>query len=110
MLSGLTGQNESGKTAVKELAGDSASSLGSANALALAPKIEKDTVLFFLNPQRIWEQADILQGIWNLREPFKTGGQMLVLVTTPGATLPVKLESGVMVIDEPLPSPPSWQT
>jgi len=44
--------------------------------------------VFFNNPQRIWEQVDILQGIWNLRDAFKVGGQMLVLVTPPGSVLP----------------------
>jgi len=35
---------------------------------------------------------------------FKAGGQMLVLVTPPGTTLPIELQNDVMVIDEPLPS------
>ncbi len=60
--------------------------------------------MFFNNPQRIWEQVDIVQGVWNLRDAFKVGGQMLVLVTTPGSVLPVELQNDVMVIDEPLPS------
>ena len=46
----------------------------------------------------------MVQGIWNLRDVFKAGGQMLVLVTPPGATLPVELQNDVMVIDEPLPA------
>ena len=72
--------------------------------LAAAQRIAADAVLFFLNPQRVWEQPDVVQGIWNLREMFKAGGQMLVLVTPPGTTLPVELQNDVMVIDEPLPS------
>ena len=63
-----------------------------------------DAIVFFNNPQRIWEQVDIVQGVWNLRDAFKVGGQMLVLVTTPGSVLPVELQNDVMVIDEPLPS------
>ena len=63
-----------------------------------------DAIVFFNNPQRIWEQVDIVQGVWNLRDVFKVGGQMLVLVTTPGSVLPVELQNDVMVIDEPLPS------
>ena len=38
------------------------------------------------------------------RDSFKSGGQNLVLLSTPGATLPAELQNDVMVIDEPLPS------
>src|SRR5207302_5502023 len=74
------------------------------DVLAIAQRVAADAVLFLLNPQRVWEQPDVVQGIWNLRDVFKTGGQMLVLVTPPGATLPTELQNDVMVIDEPLPS------
>jgi hypothetical protein len=73
--------------------------------LALAGRLPADAIVFFLNPQRFWDQADVVQGIWNLRDVFKAGGQMLVLVTPAGATLPVELQNDVMIVDEPLPSP-----
>lgn len=104
ILNELTGRNDPGKAAVGKLVGENAGPLGPADALAAAQKIAKDTVLFFLNPQRVWEQVDVLQGIWNLRDVFKANGQMLVLISTPGASLPAELQSDVMVIDEPLPS------
>ncbi len=104
ILNGLAGRNEAGKSAVAKLVGENAGQLGPADALAAAQRIVKDTILFFLNPQRVWEQVDVLQGIWNLRDVFKTTGQMLVLVSTPGAALPTELQSDVMVLDEPLPS------
>jgi len=104
ILNGLTGRNEPGKAAVGKLVGENAGPLGPADALAAAQKIARDAVLFFLNPQRVWEQIDVLQGIWNLRDVFKANGQMLVLISTPGASLPTELQSDVMVIDEPLPS------
>src|SRR5438094_8722077 len=78
--------------------------LAPGDVLAIAQRIAADAILFFLNPQRIWEQPDVVQGIWNLRDVFKAGGQMLVLVTPPGTTLPIELQNDVMVIDEPLPS------
>ena len=104
ILTGLTGRNELGKAAVSKLVGENTGPLGPADALASAQKIARDAVLFFLNPQRVWEQIDVLQGIWNLRDVFKANGQMLVLISTPGASLPTELQSDVMVIDEPLPS------
>lgn len=104
IVTGLTGRNEIGKAAVVKLLGENSAPLGPADALSVMQKIARDTVVFFLNPQRVWEQIDVLQGIWNLRDVFKAGGQMLVLITTPGATLPSELQSDVMIIDEPLPS------
>ena len=104
ILNGLTGANEIGKAAVVKLVGENSASLGPADALSAMQKIARDTVVFLLNPQRVWEQIDVLQGIWNLRDVFKAGGQMLILITTPGATLPSELQSDVMIIDEPLPS------
>jgi len=104
ILNGLTGRNEPGKAAVAKMVGENAGPLGPADALAAAQKIARDAVLFFLNPQRVWEQVDVLQGVWNLRDFFKANGQMLVLISTPGASLPAELQSDVMVIDEPLPS------
>ncbi|MGH9630735.1 MAG: hypothetical protein ACRD7E_20670 [Bryobacteraceae bacterium] len=105
ILNGLVGRNDAGNAAVAKVFGERSSSIEPAAALAVAQKIAQDTVLCFLNPQRIWEQPDMVQGIWNLRNVFKSGGQMLVLITTPGGSLPAELQSDVMVIDEPLPSP-----
>jgi hypothetical protein len=104
-VAGLQGRNEAGKSALAKLLGESSPALGPGDVLALAARIAADAIIFFLNPQRFWEHADVVQGIWNLRDVFKAGGQMLVLVTPPGATLPVELQNDVMIIDEPLPSP-----
>jgi hypothetical protein len=103
-IGGLQGRNEAGKSAVAKLLGESSPVLGPGDVLSIAQKIAADAVLFLLNPQRVWEQPDVVQGIWNLRDVFKAGGQMLMVVTPTGATLPVELQNHVMVIDEPLPS------
>lgn len=103
-VTGVQGRNDSGKSAVAKILGENSSALGPGDVLGLAQRLAADTVLFLLNPQRVWEQPDVLQGIWNLRDVFKEGGQMLVLVTPPGAILPVELQNDVMTIDEPLPS------
>ena len=101
--SGLHGRNDTGKSALAKVLGESTAALGPGDALALAQRLTADSILFLLNPQRLWEQPDVVQGVWNLRDVFKAGGQMLVLVTPPGAALPVELQNDVMVIDEPLP-------
>lgn len=104
-IGGLQGRNDAGKSAVAKVLGENTPALGPGDVLALAARLAADAVLFLLNPQRVWEQPDVVQGMWNLRDVFKAGGQMLVLVTPPGATLPVELQNDVMVFDEPLPSP-----
>jgi len=45
-----------------------------------------------------------MQGIWDLRDSFKATGRMLVLLASPGATLPQELGQDVLILDEPLPS------
>jgi hypothetical protein len=104
-IGGLQGRNEAGKSALAKLLGENSPTLGPSDVLALAGRIAADAIIFVLNPQRFWEQADVVQGIWNLRDVFKAGGQMLVLVTPPGAMLPLELQNDVMLADEPLPSP-----
>ena len=103
-VGGLQGRNEAGKSAVVKVLGENSPMLGAGDVLAIVQRIAADAILFVLNPQRVWEQPDVVQGIWNLRDVFKAGGQMLVLVTPPGTTLPIELQNDVMVIDEPLPS------
>ena len=104
-IGGLQGRNEAGKSALAKVLGEYSPALGPGDVLALGGRIAADAIVFFLNPQRFWDHADVVQGIWNLRDVFKAGGQMLVLVTPPGATLPAELQNDVMIIDEPLPSP-----
>jgi hypothetical protein len=109
ILTGITARNKPGKDALAQAFGDNTSSLGPADFLlalhkAAGSKSFADAIIFFCNPQRMWEQVDVTQGIWNLRDVFKTGGQMMVLVTPPGSVLPVELQNDVMVLDEPLPS------
>ena len=109
IMGGIVARNKAAREAVAHVFGEKAAVVGPADVLlalhkSAAVKQFADAIVFFNNPQRIWEQVDIVQGVWNLRDAFKVGGQMLVLVTTPGSVLPVELQNDVMVIDEPLPS------
>ena len=80
-IGGLQGRNEAGKSAVAKLLGENSPMLGPGDVLAIAQRVAADAILFFLNPQRVWEQPDVVQGIWNLRDVFKAGGQMMALVS-----------------------------
>jgi hypothetical protein len=58
----------------------------------------------FANAQRFWNDPQVSQAIWNLRDVFKANGRTLALLTTPGAVLPDELTQDVLVLDEPLPA------
>jgi hypothetical protein len=103
-VGGFQGRNDAGKSGVAKVLGENSPGIAPGDVLAFAQRIAADSILFILNPHRVWEQPDVIQGIWNLRDIFKAGGQMLVLVTPPGTALPIELQNDVMVIDEPLPS------
>jgi hypothetical protein len=104
LMSGLRGLNQTGKQAATDRFGES-TAIGPSDCLAAARRLEEeDAVLFFSNAHRFWNEPDVVQAIWNVRDPFKAGGQCLVMLCSPGVTLPPELESDVMVVDEPLPS------
>lgn len=63
-----------------------------------------DAIIFMANAHQYWKDAATLQGVWNLRDPYKANGSMLILLTTQGATLPEELAEDVLIIDEPLPN------
>lgn len=107
IMRGLIGLNAEGKRAVTDVltVGDgTALSLKPTDALEFAERFADDAILFFINAHRFYDDAGVVQAIWNLRDPFKAEGKMLVMLTTPGATLPLELSSDVLVLDEPLPS------
>jgi hypothetical protein len=104
LIGGVRGLNKCGNEVVANRYGEN-TAIGPADVLATARKLEKDdAVLFVSNAHRFWDQPDVVQAIWNLRDSFKAGGQSLALIATPGAVLPTELQGDVMVLDEPLPS------
>jgi len=62
-IGGLQGRNDAGKSAVAKVLGENSPGIGPGDALAVAQRIAADAILFFLNPQRGWEQPDVVQGI-----------------------------------------------
>lgn len=106
VMAGLVALNASGKAMIDRIIGDSSLSAaaGPANVLELATRLSEDAILFYANPQRVWHDAAVVQGIWNLRDTLKSVGAALVLIAPPGVTLPPELTQDVLVLDEPLPS------
>ncbi len=81
-----------------------AATVGPADALLLARQLSEDALLLYANAHRFWNESSVMQAIWNLRGAFKANGRMLVLLASPGATLPAELSQDVFILDEPLPS------
>jgi hypothetical protein len=106
VMTGVSALNAPGKAMLDRIVGDStlSAAAGPANVLELATRLADDAILFYANPQRVWHDAAVVQGIWNLRDTLKSVGAALVLITPPGTTLPPELTQDVLVIDEPLPS------
>src|SRR5881296_730158 len=65
-VGGLQGRNEAGKSEVVKVLGENSPMLGAGDVLAIVQRIAADAILFVLNPQRVWEQPDVVQGMWNL--------------------------------------------
>lgn len=102
---GLVKVNEQGGKEMAKAVGErNAASVGPVDALVLAGELGEDAVLVYANAQRFWNNAEVAQAIWNLRDTFKANGRTLALLTTPGAVLPTELAQDVLVLDEPLPA------
>lgn len=105
VMRGLYALSQESKEDLAQLLGDrEPGTVGPADALHLARSLAEDAVLVYANAHRFWNEASVMQGIWNLRDAFKANGRMAVLLASPGATLPAELTQDVLVLDEPLPS------
>ena len=109
LMLGVRGINKAGAQVVTDRFGET-TALGPSDALAVTRKLEnEDAILFLSNAHRFWDQPDVVQAIWNVRDPFKSGGQSLVLLSTPGA---VKFEAypgiadGIIIRQYPLRGAP----
>jgi ATPase family protein associated with various cellular activities (AAA) len=72
--------------------------------LSLAQDMPEESILWIHNAHLYYRREDVLQGIWNCRDTFKSNQRALVLLTTLGATLPPEIAGDVMSFDEPLPT------
>jgi hypothetical protein len=106
IVRGLLPVTESAREEVKRLAPDETAALNLINpteVLNRAMELKPKSVLFLLNAHRYYDNDGVMQAIWNLRDPFKSDGRMLVLMG-PTLRLPMELERDIIVLDEPLPS------
>lgn len=103
IVQGFTQGNPAGAKEIGKILGErDPASVGPVDALVAANQMAEDAVLVFANAQRFWNDAQVVQAIWNLRDPFKASGKMLALLATPGAIVPDELVQDLFVLDEPL--------
>lgn len=68
-----------------------------------APSVDEKTVVFMFGMDEWLSESSVRQGVWNLRDSYKTEGQMLVLIGA-GIQLPGSLSNDVIMIEEEFPS------
>jgi hypothetical protein len=74
------------------------------DALRVCMAMDEDAIILLLNTHLFWSEPSVIQSVWNLRDRFKTQGNMLVMLCASGSILPAELTNDVLVLDEPLPS------
>lgn len=100
---GMQPLNDPGQDAFADLQVESVMTTNPAEALGLALKLPEKSVLFCFNFHRVITNESVSQGVWNVREEFKTDGRTLVLLG-PDMPLPAELQADALVIDEALPT------
>lgn len=105
IVRGLVALNDAGKKEMGKLVGErDPASVGPVEALVLACQLAEDGMLVYFNAHRFWNDPQVAQAVWNLRDVFKANGRTLALLTTPGSVLPEELAQDVLMLDEPLPA------
>jgi hypothetical protein len=118
-VNGFRPLNKTGKKALDSLVAKAETAIeltqNLPEALRLASRVQEvtecgDTFFFMANIHLHWTDATVIQGIWNLRDVFKSNGSMLILMTNAGAQMPNEIASDVLVLDEPLPTEDELKT
>jgi hypothetical protein len=117
VVHGMRGLNDHGQQAIRELFGDTSpldlreakDTLGILDKTDEKNKllVPEGSIIFMLNMQNYLkghDEAEVIQGVWNLRDPFKGSNVMLVMLLSSGETLPASLVEDVTVLDQPLPT------
>lgn len=105
IIQALRGLNPTGEIAVSGLSSNpEIDTANPAECLRLLEKAWPDKgLVFWHNAHRFLENEAVAQGIWNLRDKFKSTGATLVLMG-PAITLPAELKMDALVVTQPLPN------
>jgi hypothetical protein len=70
------------------------------NALVVALKLPKSSLLIVCNFQWQWETKVNVQAAWNLRDPFKSDFRTLAMLTDMSSTVPIGLRDALQLTEE----------
>jgi hypothetical protein len=99
---GLIGINALGVQAAKVLVQNPVQLANPVTMLIKAMDIPPKSILFTLNLNRYFD-AQVIQGLWNLRDLFKQHRRSIVNLS-PSIKLPPELAQDILILDEPLPT------
>ena len=102
----LVGLNDAGSDFINETVGENAqiATQNPSECLGVLAKVPGKALVFLLNAHLFWANESVLQGIWNLRDTYKSLGATLVLLCLTAATLPEELKTDSIVLEDTLPS------
>jgi len=102
---GLTAANKEGAEVIRGFCEgrDPSFYVNLADSIGEYLKLPERTVVYMLNAHLFMRQEPIVQGIWNLRDPFKATRRRFIMLC-PQITLPLELVNDVVLLDEPYPT------
>jgi len=108
-INGLKGINDKGVEAVQHMLTDKGIDPAATAELPIALSVidngsQADFVCFVHNIHLFWADPLVVQGVWNLRDTYKSNGMLLVLLTALGTVCPLELNSDVLSLEEALPT------
>ena len=103
-IAGLRPVNDAGREAVAAVSAEQAEG-NPIGFLEVAAELPESTVTCMLQADAWINEPPVIQGIWNLREPFKRSRRTLVLLARQ-IRLPISLQGDVVMMDEDLPDRP----
>jgi len=106
LIQGLLPVNEAGVDVANELNGGAEAAAVTANpveCLRMLEKIPDRSTILMYGAEKIVDDKQIRQAIWNLRDPFKATGKTLVLLAPLGTKLTNDIKDDVVVIEHALP-------
>lgn len=108
-IHGLKGLNDAGGTALSAMATaadvELAATVDLPIALGTLEFADEDVIAFIHNPHLVWEtDKKVIQAVWNLRDTYKAGGNMLIHLISIGVELPAELQQDTLILEEPLPT------
>lgn len=102
VIAGLRPVNDVGKQALANVEVENAD--GNPVAfLEVAAELPEGTIVCFLQADAWIEEPPVIQGIWNLRDQYKTTRRTMILIARQ-IQLPVTLQGDVIILDEDSPS------